>query len=386
MLRTEPIISLPPHWRRRYLVLRILLYAIIVTTVIIFALRVLFPTLVFSFNFKTPSSSKNNLLDPRSPENTPRTNGRIETDGILIADAGVVGSFSEVHANVMLENKSAVPDTLRFSLRRSYRSFLLPTGMPVTDFPQETLYKVDGTYYVLRSGTLYPFASDNAFLSRYPDDFATPETADFLARYPISESWIGFRVGSVVSFADGVFLIVSDTEMRPVGSADIFLAFGYRFEDVRPASAEEIGTYERGRIFLLGAQHPDGTLLLDQDTGVYYLIDQGTKRPITDTKYRDFISKQQTPISVSLKSSEMRADCTLAPSLFGQSFSCTAPIDALPPGLGNDYEIRIGDSNADIDINTLQVSFVTDKSRQNMLMLLSTIKQRLLSRFGLGNE
>ncbi|MEK9151306.1 MAG: hypothetical protein AAB547_01600 [Patescibacteria group bacterium] len=383
---TEPIIPIPEAWRKRYQVLRVLLYIAVISTVIIFALRVLFPTLVFSFNFKTPGSSKNNILDPRSPENTPRTNGKIETGDTLIADAGIVGSFSQARAQVTLEKQSAIPESLEFSLRRSYRSFLLPTGADVTGFPQESLYKIEGTYYALRNDTLYPFVSDNAYLSRYPDDFAESVSGDFLARYPVSESWIGFRIGSVVSFAAGVFLIVSDTEMRPVGSADIFLALGYRFEDVRPASAEEIGIYGRGRIFLLGAQHPDGTLFLDRDTETYYLVDHGMKRPITDAKYRDFISKQQTPISVSSKSSEVRANCILVPSLFGQSFSCTTPIDTLSPENGSDFEIRVEGADADIDINTLQVSFATDKSTENMLTLLSAIKQRLLSRLGLGQE
>lgn len=383
---SEPIIPVPEAWRTRYRLLRSLLYLIVIATVVIFALRVLFPTLVFSFNFKTPSSSKNNILDPRSPENMPRTNGKIETDGALIADASLVGTFSEVRTQVTLENKSSIPDNLELSLRRAYRSFFLPTGTDVTGFPQESLYRIDNTYYALRNDTFYPFASDNAYLSRYPETFATPESREFLSRYPVSENWIGFRIGSVVSFADGVFLIVSDTEMRPVGSADIFLAFGYRFEDVRPASAEEIGIYERGRIFLLGAQHPDGTLLLDQDTETYYIVEHDMKRAITDPRYRDFIIRQQTPISVSSRSSEVRANCTLVPSLFGQSFSCATPIDALRPGLGNDFEIRIDGANADIDINTLQVSFATDKSTQNMLTLLSAIKQRLLSRFGLGQE
>ncbi len=383
---SEPIIPISLHWRQHYRLLRIALYIVVIAAVSIFSLRVFFPTLVFSFNFKTPSSSKNNLLDPRSPENAPHTNGKVETGGTLIADAGIVGNFSQAQATVALENKSAVPETLRFSLRRSYRGFLLPTGTSVTGFPKESLHKVNDAYYALRDGMLYPFASANAYLSRYPEEFAVPETTDFLSRYPVSEDWIGFRIGSIVSFADGVFLIVSDTEMRPVGSADIFLALGYRFEDVRPASEEEIGIYKRGRIFLLGAQHPDGTLLLDRDTGAYFLVEQGTKRPLTDTRYLAFIIQQQSPILSSSTASEKSVSCTLEPSLFGRSFSCTMPIDTLRTENGNDFEVRIGGGNADIDINTLQVSFMTEKSAKNMLTILSQVKQRLLARFGLGNQ
>ncbi|MDP3957666.1 MAG: hypothetical protein Q8Q10_04155 [bacterium] len=392
MHHTKPLIPIPEHWQHRYRILRAILWAAVISFVIVFALRALFPTLIFSFNFKTPSSSKNNLLAPRSPDTTPRTNGKIEAGGMLVADVGVVGDFSQAATSLTLEKKSAVPDTLAFSLRRSYRSFFLPTGPPVTSFPEESLYRVDTTYYALRdgpastrlseAGTLYPFVSDNAYLSRYPADFALPENKDFLTRYPVSEEWIGFRIGSIVSFADGAFLIVSDTEMRPIGSADIFLALGYRFEDVRPVSEEELGIYKRGRIFLLGANHPDGTLLLDRDTDTYYLVDGGFKHPLLDAPYRDFIIKQQAPIVTSSQASVQHADCTLLPGLFGQTFACATPLDALRSGNGPDFEIRISQGNTDIDINTLQVSFNTEKSAKNMLTLLSQIKQRILTRFG----
>ncbi|OGI21213.1 MAG: hypothetical protein A3J06_00485 [Candidatus Moranbacteria bacterium RIFCSPLOWO2_02_FULL_48_19] len=383
MLFASPV-AIPKEWQSRYRILRAILCAAVILFVIIFALRALFPTLVFSFNFKTPSSSKNKLLDPRSPDTTPRTNGKIEAGGTLVTDVGVIGDLSQAAATLTLEKKSALPDTLAFSLRRSYRSFFLPTGSPITSFPKESLYRIDATYYALRSGTLYPFVSDNAYLSRYPDTFAQPENKDFLTRYPVSEKWIGFRVGSVVSFADGVFLIASDTEMRPVGSADIFLSLGYRFEDVRPVSEEELGIYKRGRIFLLGSRHPDGTLLLDRDTATYYLVDGGFKRPLLDAPYRDFIAKQQAPISVSSQASEQHADCTLLPGLFGQTFACTTPLDALSAQSGPDFEISISQGNTDIDINTLQVSFDTKKSTKNMLFLLSQIKERILSRFGVN--
>lgn len=381
-----PIIPIPPDWQKRYWRLRMLLYALVISTVGISSLSVLFPTFVFSFNFKAPSSSKNNIMDPRSPTAIPRTNGKIEGGGALIANAGVVGSFSQASIKAVLEKNSSVPENLKFSLRRSYRGFLLPTGTPITGFPEATIYKIDDTYYALQNGVLSPFVSDNAYLSRYPNDFALSETTDFLNRYPVSENWIGFRVGSIISFADGVFLITSDTEMRPVGSADIFLAFGYRFEDVLPASEEEIGIYKRGRIFLLGAQHPDGTLFLDQDTGTYSLIEQQTKRPITDAHYLEFIKQQQTPISASKESSEARASCLMTPSLFGQSFSCTTALAGQSDSNGSDFEIYLEGADTDIDINTLEVSFATEKSRATMLTILSTLKQRLFSRFGIAEE
>lgn len=380
------IIPIPQHWQPHYKILRIIMYAVIILAAGIFTLRVLFPTLVFSFNFKTPNSSKNNILNPRSLENVSRSNGKLEKGGALIANIGTFGNFSQASINVTLEKKSSVPNILKMSLRRSYRSFMLPTGAPITDFPKAEIYKINETYYELKGGTLYPFVSENAYLTRYPSDFAKDESKEFLAHYPVSENWIGFRVGSLVSFADGVFLIVSETEMRPVGSAEIFLALGYHFENVLPASEEEIGIYKRGKIFNLGEQHPDGTLLLDQNTENYYLVEQNAKRPIADSRYLDFLLKQQTPVAVSTKSNEAHVNCNLEPSLFGQSFSCNTELSLLKQSLGNDFEIRLEQNDADIDINMLQISLTTDRNKQNMLTLLSQIKQRFLSRFGFGNE
>lgn len=376
------LIPIPQHWRLRYKILRGLMYALAILAAGIFALRTLFPTLVFSFNFRTPNSSKNNILNPRTPDNVSRANGKIERGGALIANLGTAGNFAQAETEVAVEKKSGLPENLELTLRRSYRSFMLPDGAPITDFPEAKLYKINDTYYELRDNTLYPFVSESAYQTRYPTDFAAAEAADFLSRYPVSEDPLGFRVGSIVSFADGVFLITSETEMRPVGSADIFLSLGYRFENVKPASEEEIGIYKRGKIFNLGEQHPDGTLLLDQDTGKYYLTEQNAKRQIVNERYLNFLLQQQIPVRVSSRSNETRVGCILQLSFFGQSFSCAADLTPLAPSLGPDFEITLGQNDTDIDINTLSVSLKTKKSAGNMLTLLSQIKQRVLARFG----
>ncbi|MEI8097004.1 MAG: hypothetical protein WCG73_02775 [Candidatus Moraniibacteriota bacterium] len=376
----------PAHLNRYYHIARIFLYVIILSGTVYFFLQTFFPTLSFSYNFRV-SNSGNTLLDPHSLKNVPATNGKIGKNESLIISAGVLGKFSQALVSLNLEKKSEIPNTLGVTIKRSYRSFFLPTGTPITGFPPETLYHVDNTYYALRNNVLYPFVSDSAYLSRYPSEKATSENADFLKNYTISESWIGYRVGSMLSFADGVFLITSETDMRPIGNAETLLALGYRFEDVRPASEEEIGIYKRGRIILVGVQHPDGTLLLDHDTNTYYLIENNFKRPILDENYRDFIAKQQAPIVVSSEKSNVQVNCTLEPSLlFSRSFSCQTPISLLESGFGNDFEITIGKNNTDIDVNTLGVSFETEKSKKNMMTILSQIKQQFLSRFGIGNK
>ncbi|MDP2837888.1 MAG: hypothetical protein Q8O53_01245, partial [Candidatus Moranbacteria bacterium] len=309
-------LPIPPAWHKRYTILRALLYLVIVNITIFFALRVFFPTVNQSFDFRSPSSSKNAITNPRSTENTPRTNGKIEQGGTLVANTAVLGDFSSVSITAALEKNSLTPETLRFSLRRSYQSFFYPTGEKISYFPyQETTYLIDGTYYVLRDDVFYPFVSEQAFLSRAPKEHAaTTFDSTLLDSHPVSETWLGFRVGSLLSNATGVFIVVSDTEVRPVGSAEIFLALGYNFADVIPVSEEELGIYKRGRIFLLWAAHPDGTLLFDQDTNTYYLIEQGTKRPLIQPMpgyYLDFLTKDRKlhPIVVSSVASNQTVTC-----------------------------------------------------------------------------
>lgn len=374
-------IPIPVAWQQRYRFLRVGLYVITAGVTVFFALRVLFPTITQSFDFRSPSSSKNAIQNPRSLDNTPRTNGKIEQNGTLVADTTVLGDFSVASVVATLEKSSAFPETLSFILHRSYQSFLAPTGEAVSDFPEETTYLINDTYYALRADMLYPFVSADAYRSRFPETHAILADTAFLARYPISETWLGFRVGSLLSNATGVFIVTSETEVRPVGSAEIFLGLGYNFADVTPVSEEELGVYHRGRIFLLWAPHPDGTVLFDQDTDTYYLIDQGTKRPLLSGDYRDFLLQDKHPIVVSSTAAEKTATCTMAPNIWSTALRCDTVINTLPIGFGNDFEIQIINPETNIDINNLTISFQTAKNTDNMMTLLSQIKQRLLARF-----
>ena len=386
---------IPIHLQKRYLLLRVLMYGLLAFITALFTLRVLFPIIDQSFDFRTSASSRNTIGNPRAPDNNPRLNGKIEAHGTLIANTPVTGNFSIAQTTITLEKKSAIPSHLSFSLRRSYQSFLYPIGTAVSDFPPidqyspqeiipEQLYVIDGAYYVSQKGTLYPFVSEQAYLSRYPKERALITDQSLFDYYSVSDRWLGFRVGSLLSNANGVFVVTSETEVRPIGSADIFLALGYNFSDVIPVNEEELGIYKRGRIMLLGTPHPDGAIFFDQDTTTDYVIFGGMKHPLLGI-YRDFLLRMNHPIIASSVASEVRANCTLIPSFFGRSFSCTTNIEPLTKGFGDDFELTLSDPDSNIDLGTLSVSFETAKNRQNMLTLLSQIKQRFLSRFGYGS-
>ena len=378
-----PFAPIPDHLAPVYRKLRATLWILLAIAGLATAYRFLFPTIETGFDFRNPKSSRNQIFEPRSETGVARTNGKLETGGTLIVNTSPLGDFSHLSVGIDLEKRSESPSRITATIRKNYRAFLYPIGDPVTDFPAAELYRFDDTVYLLRDGSLHRFVSEAAFLSRYPAEMARDVTADAIARYPIAPDFVGFRVGSLISFADGVYIVTSETEMRPVGSAEIFLALGYNFEDVIPVSEEDLGIYKRGRIFLMGAPHPDGTVFEERESGQLYLIESGLRRPIAEGRYRDFLRGNIHPI-VALEGSDKRiARCDTAIGLLPRAFDCDVDLGALTGSLGPDYEVRLADNDVAIDITTLSLAFSTRLDIANAKTLGAKVKERILTRFGL---
>lgn len=382
----EPFLPIPQAEQRRYTFLRIALYLVCFSLALFFALRIIFPTLPFSFNFRTPQSTKNTFLDPRQASNqAPLLNGKIDAHQTLIGNFDSPGTFSRIRITLTLNKKSAPASDLKASFSRSYRAFFLPIdGIPVATFEHPPLYRDQhGIYYAEENGVLKRFVSTQAYLSRYPESFALPLSSSLSASLPVSEEWIGFRIGSLISFADGIFLVVNEHEIRPFGDPGIFLSMGYHFEDVIPAHEEEIGIYKRGRILLYGAAQSDGTLFRDTDSGTLLIVDQQQLRPITSPEYRKFLTEHATPLSVSLAARNQTLSCIPLASWYRKSLICDIPESTLPSDWGTAFQLALR-SNTAIDIDTLTVSLITDRTPHNFRLFASQIKSRLLNRFGLG--
>ncbi len=378
-----PFATIPTHLGPLYLKLRITLAVAIMLVGSGVAYTFLFPTIATSFDFRNPKSSKNQIFDPRSDTNTPRTNGKLEANGRFVADTSPFGDFSALSVELDLEKRSETPNQINVSVRKGYRAFRYPIGPAIKDFPATDLYRVNDTYYALQDGVLHPFVSEAAFLSRFPSAFAKTMPPEWLAASMVDQNFLGFRVGSLISFADGVYLITSETDIRPIGSAEIFLALGYHFKDVVPVNEEDLGIYKRGRIFLMGAAHPDGTLFKDRSDGTLYLIEGNARRPIENGPYRNFLMATTDPIAVDAASNEMLAHCTAVSGLLPRALDCTVSLESLQSSVGPDYEIALSSHDTDIDIGTLTLAFETRLDQGNMTTLLAKIKQRILARFGL---
>lgn len=381
-----PFIPIPNHLESVYRKLRITLWLLLALVGVGVAYDFLFPTIPTGFDFRNPKSSRNQIFDPRSETGMVRTNGKLETGGTLIADTSPLGDFSHLSVSLDLEKQSESPGHITATIRKNYRAFLYPRGEPVTDFPVAELYRTDTAVYLLQNGSLHRFVSEAAFLSRYPADRAHDVTPEFLTRYPIAPDFVGFRVGSLISFADGIYIVTSETEIRPVGSAEIFLALGYNFEDVIPVDEEDLGIYKRGRIFLMGAPHPNGTIFRERESGQLYLIENGQRRPITSEHYQSFLLEKIHPILALEVSDTKLVRCDVTASLLPRALNCTIDLGALAGSLGPDYEIQLADTDVDIDIARLSLAFSTRLDIANAETLAAKVKERILARFGLTSH
>ncbi len=381
--------TLSPQQIVLYQKLRLLLWIGMVSGGVLFSLSVLFPRIVHFLDLNEPSSLKLADLEFSSGANPDFTiNGKIAPTSTVTAFASHLGDFSSIDFRITLEHDSSLPESITTTLRRANRAAFLPRGEPITASPNPTIYQISNTYYLLQDNTLIPFISEAAYQSRYPEGhtIAKADTAIFNI-YTKGENPIGFRIGSLLSFADGVYIITSETEMRPVGSAEIFLALGYRFEDVKAVSEEELGIYKRGRIILLNTPYSEGTLFEDTSSNTVFIIDQGHLRAVLDPTYLKFLLGEQTPITIHAEDATEYIDCDLQKNLFPRSYSCTATIDSFKDNLGYSYEFVFGqDTNQPIEIKTMRVIFDTHVTLENAHRLLAKIKQRLLERFGLASS
>jgi hypothetical protein len=328
---------IPKPWDTRYTIARVLLVVLFIASGLYIAFLVLFPSQSFSFDFKNPQTSKNTLLDPRGADDSILNKGNIPTLMPLVINAPVIqGDYSLFRISMLTDNKFIKSKT-DFTwpkgetvLRKSYRAFFLPTGSPITE--------VDSNQTAIHSGSL-------------------------------------------LSFADGVFLIDGNL-VRPIGDASIFENLGYNWDDVKPASEEDMGAYEKGKIVTLGNIHPNGTVLHEIDTDTYFLIQDEEKHPLLNKSIAQSYLQGMHSIEVSSASSTVIQGCLL--TLFGlldKSYTCETPIDSLASFPGDTFQIS-AQFDHEIAFQNMDVEFTDTVNIKNMRASLSQIKQRILAHYG----
>ena len=339
--------------QKTYLIYQCAIYLISVLGGIYFSYLVLFPSRTFEFDFTSPNSSANSIINPRNEIGSTISSGKIARDKDVYFDAALVGSFSTVGINLTLNSKSANMGSGTIEARRSYQAFLYPESGPIgfkdgtlvknnenyylvsnaelrkfenlsavnmlgfpqsafvearadeldynapgqnikntSTYPDSSLFKVNEDYYILTAQKLKKFAGAEAFLAQYSPNQAISKNADFLTKYELAEDKIGFSDGTLISYGDGVY-IVSSSNVFPIDNPVTFEALGYNWESVIPASADEFSLYQKGKLVNIKAAHPNGTVFSDPENGEYYIIERQSKASFAFWKYRQFLDKKR---------------------------------------------------------------------------------------------
>ena len=321
----EKMMQLDPVWVKRYKIARFFIYLFFIFAVLYGLCLVLFPSANFVFSFKNPDSSKNTVADPRNEKGELIRSGKVENGNKLIFDANPLGDFSEAEINFTLGNSSAEIQNGSVSMRKSYRAFFYPEG--------ETI---------------------NA-----------PENTD---------------LPKLLSANNSVF-IASQGKIWPIADATTFMSMGWDWNDVVASNSEEIGNYEKQKLFTVKTPHPNGTIFSDKDTGKYYIIENGEKREIGNME--NFLLYLKTnPIIVKGKGLEIRSQCELKSSFgFGKKYTCVIPIQLMRNLIGNDFQFETDFGN-DVKISRISVIFKKSFNLENFKSSISILKSRTAANYG----
>ncbi len=373
-------LKLSAIWEKRYKTARFLVYSVFVLALFYAAYLILFPSANFVFSFKNPDSLKNTVADPRKESRELIRNGQVSGDENLVFDANPVGDFSQAEVDFTLSGKSADIEEGSVTARKSFRSFFYPEGEKITKADIPELFKINNDYYQLKDGTLSKFVSEKAYLTRYATNQASGKDESFLKNYPVSPEFIGFKDGTLLSSGISVYL-VSGNKIWPINNPVTFESNGWKWNNVIPASGEEIGIYEKEKLFTIKTPQPDGTVFFDKESEKYYLISGGEKHELSGKEAIDFYSRGNS-ILTDKKSLDTKEECTLSSSFsLSKKYKCTIPIGEIKDLLGNDFEFQASFGD-DVDVQDISVTFKKEINMANLKSSLATLKSRALLNYG----
>jgi hypothetical protein len=428
-------IKLDRKWNMYYVTLRLAMYAIIIYTAVYFLYLLLFPMANVDYSFLEPAE-KNASVDATN------TRGEIPLDGLMKTDDSfnffsyIPGRYSKTQ--LIINTDSTPISTLKVSIQKSYRANFYPLGDPLgfkegslvknnnkyfiisqnelrrfpsletvknmgfkseaftnvsaedlaynknggyvqSDYPDSSLFKINGEYYQLRSGSMEKFVSSRAYLSQYSENMAVTKDDNFLEKYEKNDSLIGFEDGTIISFSGGAF-IVSGTNAFPIQDPVVFESMGFKWDDVIPVDSEEIGIYLKQKTFDMKQPHPDGTIFADEKSDKYYYIQGGKKREIPSSTIVNSYNRRFF-INVSAVENASQGECHYkSNSTSGNTYTCQASIASLITYPGNTYKISL-EATPEIKINNINIVFKQAANLENLKIALINIKNKIAAKY-----
>jgi hypothetical protein len=148
--------------------------------------------------------------------------------------------------------------------------------------PEGSLVKADGDpkVYLIDNASKKWIAGADIFAMRGMKwgDIKTVLAAD-LAVYP-DGGIIGWPDGTLIKSAGAqTVFAVSSGKRRPISSAEVFIELGYKWENIKTISQNDLDQYGLG-MPVNDLSHPDGSLIKFSDSPNVYLVEGGAKKLI----------------------------------------------------------------------------------------------------------
>ena len=430
-------IKIDHDWQKKYKILRVIVYLTFLLGLTVISFKILFPIKSFDFFFRTAGALKNTVVSPRNQEDAPLSDGKLPKDNNLTFDTSLSGDFSRINVTFVLEKDSESIDKGSVSARKSFQSLFYPEGDPmgfkdgslvknsknyyiisnsklrefsslqlVKDlgydedsfkevfsdelkynkegdiitssdiYPDDSLFKVGDDYYQIKNQKLSKFVSRRAFSTQYEPKQAIEKGPEFLENFEISEDFIGFADGTLLSLGLSGFT-VSQGKILPINNVTTFESMGFNWDDVISANGEEIGIYEKTKLFTIDQPHPDGVILSDKEMGKLYYVQNGERREFTGPNIINSYLKKD-PVLVEEKGLRITNQCELKKKIgFSKKYDCVMPIESMKDIIGNDYQFVLN-SDSDIKIKEINIMFKRNATLENLRLALSDIKKKII--------
>jgi hypothetical protein len=377
---------LPSHLQKSYRLLQAGLYACFTLIFLFMSHSFLFPYEEKSFTFGQNQSGKNTLLLPTNNAFESAENGQITNGDALSLIGGSWNTLERMDITITPSKKSAGSFEGRtISVKRGAGVFFFPKETTLLNFPEKNIFVFEDTFYEEETSVLTPFISKAAFESYYPSELAEELSREEFSQKTLSSEFIGFRPGTLLAYADGVFIASENLEFAAFASPEVLLRLGYTFDHVQRVSAEEVGIYKRTSTILPGALHPTGTLFLEQDSNTVFILQENRLWPLAP-EYEAFVRKNNDLVSLSLAQQNRNASCVLTKNRILKKYSCAVPLSTLT-AVGDSYLITLAnDTDSPLDTENITVGFQASRQKENALRILGNIRNNLLERFGITYE
>lgn len=152
---------------------------------------------------------------------------------------------------------------------------------PNNFWPDGSLLKTAArnTVYLVQNGLKRPFATFNAFISRFdPKDISIVSQAE-IDNLPEGPAIKFSQYSLLANPSKEIFLLVDDT-LRKFSALEVFRTLGFNPEEVIEVSDEDLKSVLRGEDLTLSSSYPTGALIQDSKSGGVYFVQNGVKRPI----------------------------------------------------------------------------------------------------------